>query len=110
MPNIAVYNKAEACGCVAQHCPSAYVANRHHVLPLSWGGLTVAANLVWLCPNAHTATHDLLNQYVHLGGPPPPDVQQHYTALSRSLAARAWAERTPGHTPYTIAHPGDAHA
>jgi hypothetical protein len=70
-----------------------YVAARHHILPQSWGGLTVDANLIWLCPNAHTSTHHLLDQYVRAGGDPGWTVRQHYSAFIRDLAARAWAQR-----------------
>jgi hypothetical protein len=96
---------AKRCECVAGHCPAAYVPNHHHVLPQSWGGLTEDANLVWLCPNSHTAVHDLLNQYVHEGRQPDESVLLHYNTLVRELAARAWSRRPSDHPPYTTAHP-----
>jgi hypothetical protein len=87
------------------HCPAAYVPNHHHILPQSWGGPTVPENLVWLCPNSHTAVHDLLNLYIHHGGPPPEGDMQHYTRLVRDTAATAWSQRPNDHPPYTTAHP-----
>lgn len=95
-----------ACPCVAEHRPASYVPNRHHILPQSWGGQSVAANLIDICPNTHTSTHRLLNAYVHAGGQPPWEVLQHYNALTRDLAARAWEQRPSEHPPYTLAHPG----
>lgn len=93
-----------ACPCVAEHRPASYVTNRHHIIPESWGGPSVADNLIDICPNTHTATHRLINAYIHAGGTPSWDVQQHYNALARDLAARAWAGRPSDHPPYTLAH------
>lgn len=97
-------NVAKRCECVSYHAPAAYVPNHHHVLPQSWGGLSTPDNLVWLCPNSHTATHDLLNQYVHSGGTPASTVLIHYNAHVRALAALAWSQRPSDHPPYTAAH------
>lgn len=94
----------KVCECVAYHSPSAYVPNTHHILPQSWGGLTVPENLIVICPNTHTATHDLLNQYVHHAGIPPWDVLEHYNATAQRLAAQAWAQRPSGKLPYTFQH------
>ena len=103
--------KAHPCQCVSVHCPSAYVPNHHHVLPQSWGGQTTEENMVWLCPNSHTAVHQLLNAYVHAGGEPDGAVLMHYNEHVQELAARAWEQRPSDHPPYTIAHSteGDHH-
>lgn len=94
----------QTCSCVQTHSPVAYEPNHHHILPQSWGGLTVPENLIWLCPNSHTSTHQLLNLYVHAHGEPPWDVVRHYPALVRRLAAQAWEQRPSEHPPYTLAH------
>ena len=96
--------KAHPCPCVSMHCPAAYEPNRHHILPQSWGGQTVAENLIYICPNTHTAVHQLLNAYVHAGSEPGEDVLQHYNHLTRELAAQAWAQRPSDKPPYTTAH------
>lgn len=77
----------------------------HHVLPQSWGGQSVAANLVPLCPNSHTATHRLIDAYVHAGGVPPNPVLHTYNPFVRDLAARAWAGRPEHPTPTSLEHP-----
>lgn len=82
----------ELCQCVTQHVPAAFVPTHHHVLPQSWGGQTVESNMVWLCPNAHTAVHRLIDEYVRVDGEPAWDVRQHFSAYIRELAARAWAQ------------------
>lgn len=81
------------CECVADHSPAAFVPAQHHVLPQSWGGLTVPTNLVWLCPNAHTATHRLVDEYVRHHGDPGWETRRRYSPFVRDLAARAWAQR-----------------
>jgi len=96
---------AHPCPCAMTHGPGAYVPARHHILPQSWGGPTEPDNLIYICPNSHTAVHQLLNAYVHAGGEPAWSVLQHYNALVRDLAARAWVQRPSDHPPYTLAHP-----
>lgn len=94
-----------ACRCVSVHTPSVYVPNHHHILPQSWGGQTVAENLVYLCGNSHAAVHQLLNQYVHHFGLPPWEVRVHYNPQVRDLAQRAWDQRPSDKPSYTLAHP-----
>lgn len=93
------------CRCVTKHSPAAYVVNLHHVLPQSWGGQTITSNLVPLCPNSHTATHRLIDAYVHAGGDPGPAVRKGYSRYVQQLAARAWAGRPPHPTPTSLEHP-----
>lgn len=96
------------CQCVTEHSPTAYVTNQHHIVPQSWGGQTVATNLIPICPNTHTAVHELMNAYVHAGGLPPWEIRQHYSTFVRDLAAYAWARRPNDHPPYTVGHPTGA--
>lgn len=96
---------AKRCECVAIHIPSAYVPNYHHILPQSWGGETKASNMIWLCPNSHTAVHALLNDYIRYQGVLSWYNLERYNALVRHLAALAWADRPSDHPPWTEAHP-----
>lgn len=89
------------CECVATHAPAAYVPVRHHVQPQSWGGPTVPGNLVVLCPNTHTATHRLIDEYVRAGGDPGWEVRRLFSRTSRALAVRAWEARPVSPT-YTL--------
>jgi hypothetical protein len=47
--------------CEAHHHTAVVAEERHHLQPLSRGGLTVAANMRWLCANAHSDAHYLLD-------------------------------------------------
>lgn len=105
MDNRTLMHIAKTCDCVVTHVPSSYVPNHHHILPQSWGGATVESNMVWLCPNSHTATHDLLNQYIYAGGQPTNDILSHYNMLVRALAATGWSKRPSDRPPFTTAHP-----
>ena len=93
------------CECVTAHSPAAYVGAQHHVLPQSWGGQTTKANLVWLCPNAHTATHRLIDSYVRAKGDPGWEVSRHFSPFVRDLAARAWNQRPGTPTITSLEHP-----
>jgi hypothetical protein len=91
----------EGCTCVATHSPVAYVPHRHHIRPRSWGGPDAADNLIVLCPNTHTATHRLLDEYVRHGGDPGWEVRRQFGFLARALALRAWNERPSERPPLT---------
>lgn len=95
------YPLGEGCACVSSHTPSAYVPNRHHVIPLSWGGPDVPENTVMLCPNSHSSVHRLLNEYIRSGGLPSWEVRREFNAYVRGLAATAWANR-PENPTYTV--------
>lgn len=92
------------CECVEVHVPSAFVPTQHHILPQSWGGQTVYDNLVWLCPNSHTAVHRLLDEYVRAGGNPGWSVSKHFSPYQRALALRAWDQRPENPTITSLAH------
>lgn len=94
----------EGCECVKVHSPKTYVPADHHVLPQSWGGRTVAENLVRLCPNAHTSTHRLLDEYVRAGGDPGYDVRHQYSFFIQRLALRAWEQRPARPTITSLPH------
>lgn len=83
----------KGCGCVEQHVPAAYVPEDHHIKPESWGGTRIPENLVRICPNTHTATHRLIDEYVREGGLPPWETRKHFGATARLLAAKAWDQR-----------------
>lgn len=56
-----------------------------------------------ICPNTHTATHRLLNEYVRAGGDPGWEVRRQFGPYSRELALRAWMNRPSDRPPFTIA-------
>lgn len=93
----------EGCACVATHSPVSYVPHRHHVIPKSWDGPDIESNIVTICPNTHTATHRLLNEYVRQGGEPSWEYRRQFGPYVRALAARGWAGR-PEKPTYTLAH------
>jgi hypothetical protein len=93
IPVSARYPLGEWCECVSDHSPKAYVANRHHVVPLSWGGSDDSSNVVMLCPNSHSAVHRLLDEYVRNQGTPDWALRRQFGAYIRELAMRAWDQR-----------------
>ena len=95
----------DLCECVSEHSPAAFVPTYHHILPQSWDGPTVPENMVWLCPNAHTATHRLIDEYVRADGDPGWAVRQHFSPFVRDLALRAWEQRPSDPTITSVAHP-----
>lgn len=99
----------QGCGCVEEHEPRAYVPNRHHIKPESWGGPTTDENLVTLCPNTHTATHRLIDEYVRTGGIPPWSTREHFGPLARALAEKAWELRPSDRPPLTMTYDEHGH-
>lgn len=83
----------ELCQCVSEHSPASFVPTYHHIIPESWGGQKTDDNMVWLCPNAHTAVHRLVDEYVRNNGLPPWETRQHFSPYIRELAQRAWDNR-----------------
>jgi 5-methylcytosine-specific restriction endonuclease McrA len=92
---------SHGCECVSEHSPTAYVPTDHHILPKSWGGQTIDANLVTICPNTHAAVHRLLDDYVRAGGDPGWETRKHFSAFQRDLALRAWERRPSDNPPIT---------
>lgn len=83
----------ELCQCVEHHEPRAFVPTYHHIVPKSWGGETIDENMVWLCPNSHTAVHRLIDEYVRLDGKITWEIAKHFSPFQRELAADAWRHR-----------------
>lgn len=94
----------DLCLCVDRHVPGAFVPTRHHIVPRSWGGATVDSNLVWLCPNSHTAIHRLIDEYVRAGGDPGWDIRKHFSEFQRGYALRAWMQRPETPTITSLEH------
>lgn len=86
------------------HAPATYVAVRHHIVPQSWGGPTVEWNLVTICPNTHTATHRLIDEYVRAAGDPGWAVRRQFGALAQFLAKSAWDKRPDTPTITSLSH------
>jgi len=93
------------CPCVKHHCPAPAYLQRHHVLPVSWGGKTEPSNLVEICGTAHDAVHDLLNKYVrYKAGKGKMSTRREYPAYAWTLfyrALRQWQD-AHGDTPPTV--------
>lgn len=90
----------QGCHCVRSHTPGSYVAAWHHIKPQSWGGLSVPENLALVCPNTHTATHRLLDEYVRANGDPGYPVRRMFGEYVRAMVNTAWAQR-PEHPTIT---------
>lgn len=55
------HDEGQRCLCVSEHRPYPLELQRHHLLPLSLGGLDEPDNIVYLCPTTHIANvHELL--------------------------------------------------
>lgn len=61
------HDEGAVCLCVKDHRPAALELNSHHVWPLEFDGPNIPANRVWLCPNAHANTHELLRLMLKAG-------------------------------------------
>ncbi len=85
------HDEEQVCRCVADHRPKVVELHRHHILPLYLGGPDVESNVVWICPNTHTATHELLRLYLKGGVKPLGEVVNDFPVLARELAAEGWA-------------------
>lgn len=100
---------AHTCGCVASHRPAVMVIEKHHILPLSWGGADAPDNWLYVCPTSHYNIHSALNVLVHAGHVPTnatdPSYQEwvSYPVFARKYAQQAWNEHDPSKpTPITL--------
>ena len=73
------------CACSSTHAPTVEEFERHHIVPKSEGGKSVAENLVWLCPTAHSNVHKRLRALLVKGKQPP-----NGNHLVRSIALTAY--------------------
>ncbi len=88
--------------------PTLHRIEVHHNPPRSWTlDDGASSTLVPLCGLCHNELHAMLNEYIHHHGAPPWPVTKTYSRTIRTLAAKAWATRIEGRTPYTVAHPED---
>jgi hypothetical protein len=85
------HDDGQVCLCVADHRPKVVELHEHHILPLYLGGADEPNNRVWICPNTHAATHELLRLYLKGGGKPAAGVVDDYPVMARALAADGWA-------------------
>lgn len=93
------------CACSKRHSPRVMVTDTHHICPRSWSGPDVAANRVELCPTTHRQVHRLIDAYVSAGAEPAKSVVALYNALTRDLAAQAWARRPANPTRTSLSRP-----
>jgi 5-methylcytosine-specific restriction endonuclease McrA len=63
------HDGGQVCLCTKNHQPTPLELNAHHIWPKEYGGPSVAANLVWLCPTAHVNVHELLRYMVKVKRP-----------------------------------------
>jgi len=80
----------------------------HHILPQSWGGPTVAANLIELCDSHHVGAHVLIDLGVAAGADPSTlPAAKGFTPTLRALAKQAWDQRPAVPTRTRIADTGE---
>lgn len=90
------HDVSQTCVCVREHRPKVMELHRHHILPLYLGGPDIDDNLVWICPNSHIATHEVLREYLRLDARPPWGWLDDYPVMARDLAERAWQMHLAG--------------
>jgi len=79
------------CDCVATHSPSSRATHAHHIWPLGMGGPDIASNLINICPNMHTATHQLIRLTGYrYDGDTPWWIRRRFPTLARDLAYDGW--------------------
>lgn len=104
-PNGDVSLISGTCRCCSRHAPKITSFDVHHIRPQSWGGQSVATNLMVVCPNLHRMTHLCLNEFVRAGGKPSGVVLAKYPLAARKLAFQGWGMRDPQKpTPMTLDH------
>jgi hypothetical protein len=82
--------------CQAHRHTAVVAQERHHLQPVSRGGTSVKANLRWLCANAHSDAHYLLDLIEdradllagNLQGPPDTEAVSMWPYLSIPIATR----------------------
>lgn len=83
------------CPCVADHNPNVIVFNRHHVVPLAWGGPDEEWNVRLLCPTGHYSVHHLLRVARQVETPPNELdwwVRGSFGPNLRAIAQEGWDE------------------
>ena len=79
------------CSCVATHAPSNRATHAHHVWPLGMGGPDEPWNIVDICPNMHTSTHQLIRLIGYrYDGDAPWWIRRQFPLLARELAEAGW--------------------
>lgn len=74
------------------HAPLDHETQRHHVVPLSWEGPDVEANILMVCPGGHRNLHRLYNLWVYYRAEPSWEWSQHWGSDERAVARRAFAD------------------
>lgn len=75
------------------HWPPLRRTVRHHVVPLSWGGVDDPANVVVTCDTGHYSIHELLDG-LRAGKPPRGGTRQERRYASRGY--EEWLRSQPG--------------
>lgn len=63
------HDAGAVCVCVSDHRPPVLEFERHHIRPISLGGLDEPGNVVMICPTTHTNTHELMRLMFREGRP-----------------------------------------
>jgi hypothetical protein len=79
------------CECVEHHVPKPVQFERHHIVPLAWGGTNDPANVRLLCPTAHGNAHLLLSQLRKNDGRIPFALARHTGPYIEALARWGYA-------------------
>lgn len=80
------------CPCAKTHLPKIRIIDRHHIVPLSWGGPDKPENIITICPNQHRLIHELLDLYKKRKGLLTITDLKPYPRFTRRLADRAWKD------------------
>lgn len=65
-PTVGLDPGVHPCVLGTRHQPRLARTVQHHLLPESWGGLTVPGNLIDVCDNHHYAVHTVIDEYTSL--------------------------------------------
>jgi hypothetical protein len=74
----------------AYHAPRPILNHRHHVVPLSWGG--VGGTWESVCPTGHENVHEVLNYMLAYGDPykVPGAIRRTFGGATWDMAKRGW--------------------
>lgn len=67
-PEAVLRTTTQPCELHSKHHPTSHVNHRHHIWPQGKGGPNISDNIVVVCPTGHYNIHDLMEQYIMLGG------------------------------------------
>lgn len=84
------------CKCVRRHHPKITIIDKHHIVPLSWGGPDVPENMIPICSNQHRLVHELLTLYKKRSGYVLPSELRKFPRFTQALAKKGWENYKKG--------------